>query len=116
MAGDCIDVMPSSRSAEPTALPAASPVMKQLTEGPSQVPSCNVTPLNTVGCGSPRCQRPRGAVLAPEVSVQFVADSKFSLNSVVVGAGWNIAVYVVSSVGVAISCVACPPSDQLANS
>src|SRR6188508_2449276 len=104
--------MPSSTSAEPTAEPAASPVTKQFTEGPSQVPSCSVTPLNVVGCGSPRAQRPRGAVFAPDVSVQPPAASKLSLNRFVVVAGWNSAVSVVSSLGVVISCVACPPSDQ----
>jgi hypothetical protein len=52
------------------------------------------------------------AWLPPGVSVQPRAASKSSLKSVLEAAGWNSALYVVSAVGVTISCVAGPPSDQ----
>ena len=55
MAGDCTDVCPPSTSLDPAAVPAVRPVMKQLTDGPSQVPGCNAMPFEVVGCGSPRC-------------------------------------------------------------
>src|SRR5262245_47075140 len=113
---DCIDVCPPSTSLAPAELPAVSPVIRQFTEGPSQVPGCSAMPFMLVGCGSPRCQRPVVAGFAPGVSAQPPAASKVSLNSVVLADGWNKAVNVVSSFGVTISCVACPPSDQFTNS
>src|SRR5688572_1777843 len=53
--GEEMEVWPPSTSLVPTAEPAVSPVTKQLTDGPAQVPGCRVIPLDEVVCGSPRC-------------------------------------------------------------
>src|SRR5262245_13576790 len=109
-------VAPPSISLAPVEPPAASPVIKQFTEPPAQLPSCSGVPPLLVGSGSPRSQRPVTAKLAPGVNVQPRAASKSSLYTTCVAVGCNSAVNVVSFTGVVISCVAAPPSDHDTNS
>jgi hypothetical protein len=87
IAGDWTLVTPPSTSASPAAAPAAEPVTRSLLPL-TVVPSCRVTPPLVVAAGSARTHAPVVAVsVAPALTVQPVAVSKLSENTVVPGGG-----------------------------
>ena len=65
IAGDWMEVVPPSMSLAPTAVPAVSPVTRQLALPPAHSPSCRLVPPELVGCGLPRAQAPVLAVSVP---------------------------------------------------
>src|SRR5262245_42249954 len=116
IAGDWMDVVPLSTSFAPAQGPAVSPVIRQFDVPSAQASTWRATRPRWVGMGSPRSHRPRVTVSVPSgLTTQPRSLSKSSAKTMVGGAGWNVAVNVVSATGVEISCVAAPPSDHEAN-